>query len=101
MKRSMWLTIVVAFFASCVLGTKACCEWLDAPLVAVEPNRSNWKRCPDRKPVKVNGRNAYWYCGPGEAEATGAVVASVGAGPKEGRAKKRAAGSRGSAARGR
>lgn len=57
-----WLLL----FVVTVLGTKAALEWLDEDaLEAVEPDRSTWVRCPQRK-VKKSGSAAYayWYCAP-------------------------------------
>lgn len=99
MKRA-WKIAAVTLFVLTVFATKKCGEWLDAPLVAVEPDRTNWKPCPDRKPVKVNGRKQYWYCGPGETENPGGGASVVDARPAKGRPEKRATGRRSQASGG-
>jgi hypothetical protein len=56
-----WLML----FVVTVLGTKAALKWLDEDaLEAVEPDRSAWVRCPDRKTVGKGRARATWYCAP-------------------------------------
>lgn len=60
-----WLLL----FVVTVLATKTALEWVDdADLVAVEPDRTGWVRCPDRKAVGKGRARASWYCAPDHPE---------------------------------
>lgn len=83
----VWMRVLVAaervvrfvpwlmLFVVAVLGTKAALEWLDEDAyAAVEPDRSAWVRCPDRKAVGKGRARAAWYCAPDHPDVIAARI---------------------------
>lgn len=70
-----WLLLFVAS----VLAAKAVLEWADeSAFVAVEPDRADWVKCPDRKRVGRGASRATWYCAPDHPEVLAASERSRG-----------------------
>jgi len=61
---------------------------------------ATWRKCPDRKPVKLGKHKAWWYCGP-DADGVVASSASVAESAATRSAPSRSAGGRGKAKGGR
>jgi hypothetical protein len=64
MSTLKWLigAVLVGFIA----GDLALEAWFPMPAPAVQGCCEGWKPCPGRKPLRINGRKHYWYCGPEE-----------------------------------
>ena len=60
---------------------------------------ATWRKCPDRKPVRLGKNKAWWYCGP-DADGVVGGTASVAESAATGRSSSRPAGGRGKAQKG-
>lgn len=67
----MWRALIIAVLVGIIGGQLLLDVMFPLPAAATEGfNAKTWKPCPSRKPERVHGRRAVWYCGPSDAQST-------------------------------